>query len=247
MPEAQVGQGADHSVIRLVFERPDGRAAREQLGRVIDGMRPRFRPRCRAADRPAERGPEILRVVWVRGHANAASSRRAAAWRTDLTSRAPTVEKGQSEIKEWWTKDIDFDIVVAYAGLVTRFRRCQALLEFLGQGGRRRVAMRPLHRSYPTAVAVLMLLQLNVVAVSGNPPIADAQLREELRFRRDFGFDTEPSAVAALMANPANYIGDYGVALTPAELADLRARLLSEDHMIPVREYAERQPTFAGA
>lgn len=107
--------------------------------------------------------------------------------------------------------------------------------------------MRPLHRSYPTAVAVLMLLQLNVVAVSGNPPIADAQLREELRFRRDFGFDTEPSAVAALMANPANYIGDYGVALTPAELADLRARLLSEDHMIPVREYAERQPTFAGA
>jgi putative transposase len=30
------------SAIRMVFEQPDGRAAREQLDRVIDGLRPRF-------------------------------------------------------------------------------------------------------------------------------------------------------------------------------------------------------------
>ncbi|CAN5568500.1 hypothetical protein BH23CHL10_BH23CHL10_06670 [soil metagenome] len=30
------------SAIRMVFEQPDGRAAREQLDRVIDGVRPRF-------------------------------------------------------------------------------------------------------------------------------------------------------------------------------------------------------------
>ena len=36
--EAEVGELA----IRMVFEQPDGRAAREQLDRVIDGLRPRF-------------------------------------------------------------------------------------------------------------------------------------------------------------------------------------------------------------
>ncbi len=30
------------SAIQIVFEQPDGRAAREQLDRVIDGLRPRF-------------------------------------------------------------------------------------------------------------------------------------------------------------------------------------------------------------
>lgn len=111
--------------------------------------------------------------------------------------------------------------------------------------------MRPLRRSRLAALlAATVLLQLNVVAMSGNPPIpdeAERQLQDELRFRRDFGFDVDQATVATLMAASANYIGDYGVALTPAELADLQRRLVSEDHLIRAREYAQAQPSFAGA
>jgi hypothetical protein len=99
-------------------------------------------------------------------------------------------------------------------------------------------------------LAILVLFQLSVATTNADPSVfvrADRQLEDELRFRRDFGFDLDPAAVAELMAAPTNYIGDYGLALTPSEPAELQARLVREDQMVAVRDHAERQPSFAGA
>lgn len=74
----------------------------------------------------------------------------------------------------------------------------------------------------------------------------DLRLQEELRFRGDFGLNSDPAFVTQLMSDPAAYDGGYGAALTPDELADLQRRLAMEDAAIPLLDHARALPTYAG-
>lgn len=99
------------------------------------------------------------------------------------------------------------------------------------------------------ATTLLLLTSMNAAAVTApieaTPDLAE-RLQIELNFRRDFGLSADLAFVTQLMADPSAYDGMYGVALTPAELADLQRRLEIQNQTGPVKDYAEGQPTFAG-
>jgi streptogrisin C len=76
--------------------------------------------------------------------------------------------------------------------------------------------------------------------------VADARLANELKFRHDFGLDADPAAVRALMANPASYDGNFPVALTPPERAEMERRIAMEGQLAPLERRARRVPGFAG-
>jgi hypothetical protein len=92
-----------------------------------------------------------------------------------------------------------------------------------------------------------------VGAVSGGEVRADTpvtatagqNLQDELRFRRDFGLNTDEGTVRALMAQPSAYT-TYPVALTPDERAEMDRRIAMESQMTPLEDASERMPAFAG-
>jgi streptogrisin C len=75
---------------------------------------------------------------------------------------------------------------------------------------------------------------------------ADARLAIELKFRQDFGLDADPAAVRALMGNPAAYDGNFPVALSPPERAEMGRRIAMEAKMAPLELHAQGLPGFAG-
>jgi hypothetical protein len=107
-----------------------------------------------------------------------------------------------------------------------------------------------LWRRAAAALFAVLLTLTNTAIASANLPTVDVglaeKLEDELRFRRDFGLSTDLGLVRALMADPTAYDGGYGVALMPAELADLQRRLAIEEQMNPLEEHAQAQPSFAG-
>src|SRR5918994_7822275 len=71
---------------------------------------------------------------------------------------------------------------------------------------------------------------------------ADTRLANELKFRQDFGLNADPAAVRALMANPAAYDGNFPVALTPPERAEMERRIAMEAQLPPLERRAQRVP-----
>lgn len=97
-------------------------------------------------------------------------------------------------------------------------------------------------------VFTLALICTALVMPSPGTAVAEPStevLEEALRFRRDFGLNTDVSTVRDLIANPAAY-GSWPVALTQAEEGEMDRRLEMEREMDALEAAAEKLPNFAG-
>jgi len=84
----------------------------------------------------------------------------------------------------------------------------------------------PHQRSGNGARLVLALAVLLVTAVPARAVVAPltADIVEELRFREEFGLETNLDYVLAVISDPASNHEDYPVHLSPEERAELDAR-----------------------
>lgn len=76
------------------------------------------------------------------------------------------------------------------------------------------------------------------------PP--DDRFAVEMKFRQDFGLNSDPAAVMALMSDRTAYDENFPVALTPAERTEMERRIAMEAQMAPLEAVAEMLPGFAG-
>lgn len=75
---------------------------------------------------------------------------------------------------------------------------------------------------------------------------AEEKLSVELKFRRDFGLNPDPTFVRTLMADAAAYDESFPVALTDGERSEMKRRIAMEDALAPLETFARVLPEFAG-
>lgn len=75
---------------------------------------------------------------------------------------------------------------------------------------------------------------------------AEEKLSIELKFRRDFGLNADPTFVRALMADAAAYDESFPVALTDGERSEMKRRIAMEDALAPLETFARALPESAG-
>lgn len=92
-----------------------------------------------------------------------------------------------------------------------------------------------------------MAVSLILATTTGTAARLDpATLIDAARFRAEFGFAADPAVIQAAESDQnANW--DWGVALLPAEAAEMARRDAIEDRLGPLNRYLAARPGFGGA
>jgi hypothetical protein len=91
-----------------------------------------------------------------------------------------------------------------------------------------------------------------IFAFSGLEPASSVQavgvddMADAIRFRTEFGLDSDPTHIAAITLDP-NSSRVYGVALSPDEATEMERRAEVESQLEPLNTYLRSLPEFGGA
>jgi hypothetical protein len=92
-----------------------------------------------------------------------------------------------------------------------------------------------------------MAVSLTLATTTGTAARLDpATLIDAARFRAEFGFAADPAVIQAAESDQ-NANRDWGVALLPAEAAEMARRDAIEDRLGPLNRYLAARPGFGGA
>ncbi len=97
----------------------------------------------------------------------------------------------------------------------------------------------------PLIALVALSLLTTSVSSAAEPSLSGDKLREALAFRSQLGFDTSPERIAAVEVDPAS-VRPLGIAMTPAEAAEMDRRAAIWERIGEVAEYAADVTGYAG-